>query len=258
MKVLIVEDGQVNQLVGARMLEKRGHLITLASNGQEAIDIFKNAHFDAILMDVHMPGINGYEATARIRQIEQTTGTHVPIIAMTANAMKGDREQCLAAGMDDYIAKPLRSTELFHVVEQFSRRTTLQETAPAAPALEAPTSRPQTEEPPFDLAEFRESTGDEKLMRKLVSIFAEDSQKYLRKAEKALIVGKAKPLYEAAHSLKGMIGVYAARKALTLSSELCEYAHAGDLKGARLMLDQLKKECALLGEALIASFEPSI
>ncbi len=258
MKVLIVEDGQVNQLVGARMLEKRGHLITLASNGQEGIDLFQKEHFDAVLMDVHMPGINGYEATARIRQIEQTTGKHVPIIAMTANAMKGDRERCIAAGMDDYIAKPLRSTELFHVVEQFSRRSALQELDPAAPELEAPATRPQVEEPPFDLAEFRESTGDEKLMRKLVAIFAEDAQKYLRKAEKALVAGKAKPLYEAAHSLKGMIGVYAARKALELSSELCEYAHAGDLKGARLMLDQLKKECTLLSEALIASFGPSI
>ena len=95
-------------------------------------------------------------------------------------------------------------------------------------------------------------------MRKLVAIFSEDAQKYLRKAEKALTAGKARPLYEAAHSLKGMLGVYAARKALKLSSELCEYAHAGDLKGAQIMLDQLKKECALLGDALLAAFGPGI
>jgi PAS domain S-box-containing protein len=254
MKVLIVEDGHVSQLVGARMLEKRGHVVTLASNGREAIERSGKEAFDAILMDVHMPGINGYEATAKIRQSEQATGRHVPIIAMTANAMKGDREKCLAAGMDDYIAKPLRSAELFQVVEQFAPRSA----APAAPASAPPAPRPQIETPTFDLAEFRESTGDEKLMRKLVAIFSEDAQKYLRKAEKALTAGKAEKAYEAAHSLKGMLGVYAAKKALTLSSELCEYAHAGDLKGAQLMLDQLKKECALLGDALLSAFEPGI
>ena len=258
MRVLIVEDGHVNQLVGARMLEKRGHLVTLVSSGQEAIDLLKKESFDAVLMDVHMPGINGYEATARIRRTEQDTDRHVPIIAMTANAMKGDRELCLASGMDDYISKPLRSAELFQVVEKFSRRPNSQE-SPQAGRNAAPSPlRPQVEAPAFDLAEFRESTGDEKLMRKLVAIFAEDAQKYLRKAEKALAAGKAKPLYEAAHSLKGMIGVYAAKKALTLSSELCEYAHAGDLKGAQLMLDQLKKECVVLGEALTSAFASSV
>ncbi|WP_395745066.1 ATP-binding protein [Prosthecobacter sp.] len=255
MKILIAEDGHINQLVGARMLEKRGHLITLASNGQEALDFFKSSRFDAILMDVHMPGVNGYEATARIRELEKTSGGHVPIIAMTANAMKGDRERCLAAGMDDYISKPLRSAELFHVVEQFARQSSAQDSsADAAP----PTSVPPPEAFPFDLAEFRESTGDEKLMRKLVAIFAEDSQKYLRKAEKALAAGKAAPLYEAAHSLKGMLGVYSAKKALKLAAELCEYSHAGDLKGAQLMLDQLKKECTVLGEALTASFARAV
>jgi PAS domain S-box-containing protein len=256
MKVLIVEDGHVSQLVGARMLEKRGHVVTLASNGKEAIDRCDKEAFDAILMDVHMPGLNGYEATARIRQAEKASGRHVPIIAMTANAMKGDRERCLAAGMDDYIAKPLRSAELFQVVEQFALPSAAPEPAQPPPAPTPTSPRPQTETPPFDLAEFRESTGDEKLMRKLVAIFSEDAQKYLRKAEKALTAGKARPLYEAAHSLKGMLGVYAARKALTLSSELCEYAHAGDLKGAQIMLDQLKKECALLGDALLAAFGP--
>jgi two-component system, sensor histidine kinase and response regulator len=255
MKVLIVEDGHVSQLVGARMLEKRGHHVTLASSGREAIVRCQKDAFDAILMDVHMPGLNGYEATARIRRLEQNTGRHVPIIAMTANAMKGDREKCLAAGMDDYISKPLRSAELFRVVEQYAQRSASQdlgqqasEAAPAAP-------RAKVEPPPFNLAEFRESTGDEKLIRKLVSIFAEDSQKYLRKAEKALTAGKADPLYEAAHALKGMLGVYAAGIALKHCSELCEYAHAGDMKGAQIMLDQVKKECATLDQALTAAFQ---
>ncbi len=256
MKILIAEDGHVSQLVGARMLEKRGHVVTLASNGREAIERSGKETFDAILMDVHMPGINGYEATAKIRQTEQATGRHVPIIAMTANAMKGDREKCLAAGMDDYIAKPLRSIELFQVVEQFAPRSVLPQPAPASPA--PPALLPRIETPPFDLAEFRESTGDEKLMRKLVGIYSEDSQKYLRKAEKALAASKAKSLYEAAHSLKGMLGVYSATQALNTASKLCDDAHAGDLQHAQILLDQLKKECALLGEALLAAFQPVV
>ena len=258
MRVLVVEDGHVNQLVSARMLEKRGHLVTLASSGQEAIDFFNSEPFDAILMDVQMPGMNGFEATAAIREIEKKSGEHVRIIAMTANAMKGDREDCLAAGMDDYIAKPLRSVELFQVLEKNSRRSMVQEPEQPFTRVEAAAIRPPVESVPFDLAAFRESAGDEKLMRKLIAIFPEDTQKYLKKAEKALAAGKAKPLYEAAHSLKGMLGVYAADKALRLASELSEYAHAGDLKGAQLMYDQLKKECATLNEALMGAYDPGI
>lgn len=253
MKLLVVEDGHVNQLVSSRMLEIRGHLVTLASSGEAAIEFFNSESFDAILMDVQMPGMNGLEATARIRQIEQATGSHVPIIAMTANAMKGDRELCLAAGMDDYLSKPLRSAELYQAVEQFSRRAPALPVAWAAVKSEPVPVRSPAESAPFDAAAFRESAGDEKLMRKLIAIFPEDSQKYLRKAEKALAAGKAQPLYEAAHSLKGMLGVYAAPRAFRLSSELCEYAHAGDLRGAQIMFDQLKHECALVAEALCGS-----
>jgi PAS domain S-box-containing protein len=257
MKILVVEDGHVNQLVSSRMLEKRGHLVTLASSGEEALDFFRSNTFDAILMDVHMPGMNGLEATARIRQIEQAQGGHVPIIAMTASAMKGDRELCLAAGMDDYISKPLRSIELYQVVEQFVHHATLPTPARAVVKSEPVPVRAPSEGPPFDAVAFRESAGDDKLMRKLIAIFPEDSQKYIRKAEKALAAGKAQPLYEAAHSLKGMLGVYAAPKAFRLSSELYEYAHAGDLKGAQLMFEQLKREITLLHTALVG-FNPVI
>jgi len=254
LKVLVVEDGHANQIVCARMLEKRGHAVTLASSGQEAIDFFKSEPLDVILMDVQMPGMNGLEATAAIRGIEQREGGHIPIIAMTANAMKGDRELCLSSGMDDYLAKPLRSTELFRALEQSSRFPTARTTHDSP----ATSPRPPAALAQFDFDAFRESAGDEKLMRKLIAIYPEDTQKYLRKAEKALAAGKSSPLYEAAHSLKGMLGVYAAPKACRLAAELCEYAHAGDLKGAQLMFDQLKKECALLGEALSGPIDPGI
>jgi len=256
MKILVVEDGHVNQIVSARMLEKRGHVVTLAASGEEALELFNSEPFDAILMDVQMPGMNGLEATARIRQIEQDKGGHVPIIAMTANAMRRDRELCLAAGMDDYLAKPLHSTDLYQSVEQFAPRA---QAGGASVEIRYETApmRTQAENPFFDADAFRESTGDDKLMQKLIAIFPGDSRKYLRKAEKALAAGKAQPLYEAAHSLKGMLGVYAAPKAFHLASELCEYAHAGDLKGAQIMFEQLQREITLLAGAL-TGFDPVI
>jgi CheY-like chemotaxis protein len=99
MKLLLAEDGSVNQMVATKMLEERGHEVTLAENGTEALDILETQSFDVVLMDVQMPVMNGFDATVAIREKEKGTGNHLPIIAMTANAMKGDREACLAAGM---------------------------------------------------------------------------------------------------------------------------------------------------------------
>ncbi|PHR96521.1 MAG: hybrid sensor histidine kinase/response regulator [Blastopirellula sp.] len=123
MKVLLVEDGRVNQILAIRLLEDRGHTVEVAEDGQVAIDSHAQNSFDAILMDLQMPRLDGLGATKVIRERELATGEHIPIIAMTANAMKGDREKCLAAGMDDYIAKPVRSNELFTVLEKYAIST---------------------------------------------------------------------------------------------------------------------------------------
>ena len=120
MRVLLAEDGRVNQLVAIRLLEERGHSVVLAEDGQLAVDIHGRERFDAILMDVQMPRMDGYAATREIRKREQAVGEHIPIIAMTANAMEGDREKCLEAGMDDYLAKPVRSYDLISVLEKYS------------------------------------------------------------------------------------------------------------------------------------------
>jgi len=111
--VLLVEDGRVNQKLAIALLEKHQHSVVVASNGNEAIAALASNQFDVVLMDVEMPEMDGLEATVVIRTQERQTGEHVPIIAMTAHAMKGDRDRCLAAGMDEYVSKPIRTQQLF-------------------------------------------------------------------------------------------------------------------------------------------------
>ncbi|ORX89993.1 hypothetical protein K493DRAFT_231834 [Basidiobolus meristosporus CBS 931.73] len=119
LKILLAEDNLVNQKLAAKILEKHGHEVTIVSNGLLAVEAIENQRFDLILMDVQMPIMGGFEATARIREMERTTGTHIPIIALTAHAMIGDREKCLTAGMDEYVTKPLRFNELTTTINKF-------------------------------------------------------------------------------------------------------------------------------------------
>jgi len=114
--ILVAEDNALNQLLAKRTLEKAGHSVVVANNGEEAVTALGRETFDLVLMDVQMPVMDGFQATAKIRQREQTTGQHQPIVAMTAHALKGDRERCLEAGMDGYVAKPLRNSELFSAI----------------------------------------------------------------------------------------------------------------------------------------------
>jgi len=121
LQILLVEDNAVNQLVALRLLEKNGHTVTVASNGRKALAALEEQPYDLILMDVQMAEMNGWEATQAIREKEKTTGQHIPIVAMTAHAMKGDEERCLAVGMDAYLTKPIRGQELLAVLDEIGR-----------------------------------------------------------------------------------------------------------------------------------------
>jgi CheY-like chemotaxis protein len=130
MRVLLAEDNAVNQRLAVRLLEKRGHRVAVAGNGREALDALEKEKFDLVFMDVQMPELDGLEATAIIREREKSSGRHQPIIALTAHAMKGDREKCLAAGMDGYLTKPIRPQDLEEILEEYVARLS----AAAAPA----------------------------------------------------------------------------------------------------------------------------
>ena len=118
LRILLAEDSWLNQKLMVGLLNKRGHQVTLAENGREAVAAFQTHEFDVVLMDVQMPEMDGLEATAAIRELENASASHTPIVALTAHAMKGDRERFIAAGMDDYLAKPVRPPELLEAIRR--------------------------------------------------------------------------------------------------------------------------------------------
>jgi CheY-like chemotaxis protein len=121
LRILLAEDNLVNQRLATRLLEKRGHRVAVAANGRDALEALAKESYDLVLMDVQMPEMDGMEATAKIREMEKFTGRHQPVVALTAHAMKGDQELCLAAGMDGYLTKPIRQQELDELLEKYTR-----------------------------------------------------------------------------------------------------------------------------------------
>jgi CheY-like chemotaxis protein len=132
-RILVVEDNAVNQMLALRLLEKQGHAVTIAGTGLEAVERAAAGGFDVILMDVQMPGMDGLQATVAIREAEAGSGVHVPILAMTAHAMSGDRDRCMAAGMDGYLSKPICPRTLFETLDSIQRPNITADAAPAAP-----------------------------------------------------------------------------------------------------------------------------
>jgi CheY-like chemotaxis protein len=187
-KILLAEDNLVNQRVAVGILTRRGHHVTVANNGREAVDAVQRERFDLILMDVQMPEMGGFEATAAIRARERETGGHVRIVAMTAHAMNGDRERCVAAGMDGYVSKPLDPRMLFAVVED------------EPPAVPAAASTPST----FDrTAALERLDGDEALLSDVIGIFLEDCPARLKAIKAAVDAREPEAIRVEAHGLKG-------------------------------------------------------
>src|SRR5262249_16000396 len=201
--ILLAEDNSVNQLLAIRLLEKRGHRVTVTSNGQEALAALENDDFDVLLMDVQMPVMDGFEATAAIRERERLTGAHLPIVAMTAHAMKGDRERCLQRGMDGYVSKPLQASELHAAIEGVVSGGLGGVAGPvtsqsSGQAIEGTGNAPYT----VDLAAALERTGgDMDLLRELAGVFCSDCPRLLAQVRAALDASDGKRLEEAAHAL---------------------------------------------------------
>jgi PAS domain S-box-containing protein len=267
LRVLLAEDNLVNQRLAVRLLEKLGHRVTVVGNGREALaalfpeppgDRSQGAgvkgrggedgssltpSFDVVLMDVQMPEVDGFEATALIRVREKETGGHVPVIAMTAHAMKGDRERCLAAGMDGYLAKPVQARELAQALEA------------AAPA-QAGAGRPGAAAVPAPVLNRDKALvrvgGDEQILREIAKLFLEECPRMMREVGEAVVRRDARQLRLAAHALKGAVSNFAAEPAYEAGLRLENMGRQGDLGQADQAWAALQEAIARLEPALAA------
>jgi len=239
LQVLLAEDNQVNRTFVSRVLQKRGHKVTVAVNGRQAIDAIERRRpkaFDVVLMDVQMPELDGLSATGLIRQDEQRSGDHLRIIAMTAHAMAGDRERCIAAGMDDYVTKPIRPAELVAAVEHGT-----------APAPERAT--PSDASSAFDAdAALARLDGDLVLLRKMITVFRAEASALMRAIRRAAERRDMDALARSAHTLKGATGTLGAPRAFEAARRVEEAARKRETVDSAL--PDLDREIAALLRAL--------
>lgn len=265
LRVLLAEDNATNRLLAVTLLEKAGHSVDTAANGQEALDALETRPFDVVLMDVQMPEMDGFEATARIRALERerADGRHIPIVAMTAHAMKGDRERCLSAGMDDYIAKPIRSDELRRVLSSLVR-TGLprghEAAAPgAAPAEPLTTPAKTTSRDDSDrvnrAALLARVGGRDDRMRTIVRLFLDESNKMMAEIRDAIAAGDTERLMRSAHSFKGAAALFGDDEVTGAAQELESLGRNGVLAGTTEIRDRLEVTLARLRRALTAILE---
>ncbi|MGH7171570.1 MAG: response regulator [Gemmataceae bacterium] len=227
LQVLLADDNPVNQMTGTTMLEKLGHTVVVASNGREALEKIDTRPFDMVFMDVQMPEMDGMAATVEIRKSEQSTGKHIPIVAMTAHAMKGDKEKCLQAGMDDYVSKPIRRQELADVIARVAKRFLSPDPSKPRQASEANGKEDEPARRILDAeALMDEYDGDKDVLRRMVEIFDRDCKGRLAKLREAIQAGNARVVKEEAHALKGGVGVFYA-------SAVYETAFALESMGAK-------------------------
>ena len=241
--VLLAEDNPVNQKLAVLMLEKRGHRVTVANDGLEAVEAWKRGRFDVILMDVHMPRMGGFEATAEIRAQEKRSGAHVPIVALTALAMSGDDAKCFAAGMDAYLSKPIRAAELLEAIHKVRLGLAEQMPRPIQPL------RPREASVSHELL-METLDGDPVAVQMMVEIFRSSQGHQLRDIVQAVAMRDPKALKEAAHTLKGSLYSIAAKPAAAVALRLEILGRNDDLESAPRILDELHQELDRLGPVL--------
>jgi two-component system, sensor histidine kinase and response regulator len=262
LNILLAEDNLVNRVLAQKLLQKFGHSVTLANNGKEGAALWESHQanqFDVILMDIQMPLMDGLQATdyIRAREKEQSLNpnstpagfapVHIPIVAMTAHAMKGDRERYLAGGMDGYVSKPINSIELERViqsvVDQFpSRERALADAARNMPGVPNPdltdgnaTSIDEAE----ILARF---DGDIELARELAGIFIDEYPNYLAAIREAVVSASPKALEHSAHTLKGSLGNFSTKDAHASALQLETLGRTGSVDGAAEILQKLEQQ----------------
>jgi CheY-like chemotaxis protein/HPt (histidine-containing phosphotransfer) domain-containing protein len=244
LRILLAEDSPINQRLAVRLLEKHGHAVVVANTGREALEALEREPFDLVLMDVQMPEMDGLEATRALREREKGTGRHVPVVALTAYALKTDRARCLGAGMDGYLTKPVRPTELLQAIDA------------AVPAPAGPAPGPAGAPPAGEDFDWRDALagvgGDRRLLAELAVLFLGECPKWLASIRTAVRERDLARLRLAAHSLKGGLVTMAAKAARDAALRLETMARQGDLAGAEEALAALSRELESLQPALAA------
>ncbi|QEG02221.1 Signal transduction histidine-protein kinase BarA [Stieleria maiorica] len=269
LRVLMVEDGYVNQRVATGLLERMGHQVHIANDGSQGVDAWRNGNFDVILMDWQMPVMDGKEATELIRGEEATTGNHIPIIAMTAAAMKGDRERCLEAGMDDYISKPVDPEELAMVLNRNVNVDQPADRPPATPSSEADAPRvtedQSVDEPQpsrdgeeryqvIDVQHARDRMRgcNDAFLTEIAKVLREEAAQRVSEIETALAAGDAKVVARGAHTLKGAAGNFGAKPVVRIAEQIEALGKDDNLAPVPELLESLKQQVAQLDTELAA------
>jgi signal transduction histidine kinase/DNA-binding response OmpR family regulator/HPt (histidine-containing phosphotransfer) domain-containing protein len=244
LRILIAEDNPVNQRVVVRMLEKMGHVPTIAHNGREALSMLGEGIFDLVFMDVQMPEIDGLTATRTVRKNETQTGAHIPIIAMTAHALKGDKARCLTAGMDAYISKPVTSKEIADTIAEFFPLELLVHVYSAIPLLPASSSL-------WDRSTaLARVDGDEFLLRELVQVFLDESPRQLIKLQHAIETVDPEEIERTAHSLKGELSYLGLPTVAQKARDLERMGHERTLQPAAEVLGSFQADVSAVADAM--------
>jgi PAS domain S-box-containing protein len=243
-RVLLAEDHPINQHLVVQLLGKRGHVVKVAVNGRQAVEMSAQEPFDVVLMDVQMPEMNGFEATGEIRRREAALKVHTPIIAMTAYAMKGDRERCLAAGMDAYLSKPIKAAELFSAMENL-----ISKADETAVDLCGSNGDPSGDDVDF-AALLARTDGDQELAEELIEIFLEEWPQLLAALREAIEQNDSAALERAAHTTKGAICYFSSGSAAHAALRLQEMAAGNNLGEAQIILIDLEAAVQLVNAQL--------
>ncbi len=248
LRVLLAEDNPVNRTLGLRMLSKLGYDVVGAEDGRKTVEAVVNGSFDLVLMDLQMPGMDGFEATTAIRERERGTDQHLPIVALTAHAMQGDRERCLAVGMDGFASKPIQAAELTAAIEKLVPITT----AGAPDDAPVPTSN-ATPTAVLDREALYDQVGDDpELLLRIVGLFLDDSRTVLADLLEGLTKNDNDAIQRGAHRLKGALLTLGANPAAEVARELERLGRSGSLDGADTVLHDLQRELAALQPELEA------
>jgi len=225
LRILLAEDNEINQMVACGILRQAGHTVEVANNGAEVGPLLAAGRFDVVLMDIQMPGMDGFQATAAIRETEKLTGEHMPVIAMTAHALAGYKEKCLAAGMDGYVTKPVRPALLLQALEEVQCM---------------PPEPPEPPEPVFDAEGLIERVmGNEDLARRLAGSFLETMPAQLAALSAAIGNSDARQAAFTAHSIKGVAANVGCEELRTLASKVEKLGEIGDLAEASGVLPEM-------------------